>query len=128
MSKITNTMVCENIDRKEDLATQVESLEAEFDRIAAELRRSRDLLTAVSRTSKVRNGVALNCDNDGIYAVDYLAAGRRWAQVYEHATKPGTWMVNVNGPGLRNGGELLTDTFASREAAVDAAEAFVAGA
>jgi hypothetical protein len=128
MTMITNTMVCENIYREPELAAHVANLEVELDRLTAELRQARNLHVAVKSTSKLRNGVALTCVNGDIYAVDYLAAGRRWAQVYEHATKPGIWMVNVNGPGLNDGGELLTKTFVSHGSATDAAEAFVAGA
>ena len=103
----------------EELATVLEHIKA-LRESAAKLQALND---AASLTTEVYEGVALHVDGDHIYATSYDVA--RSALAYEHVQKPGVFLVRT---AVRsNGDRLLGTTFTTREDALKAAKAFVAG-
>ena len=80
-------------------------------------------LEAAKATSEVFEGIAMRVDEGRVLATSYEV--ERSALAYEHAMKPGTFLVRVET--RHKGDRVLKDTFQSMEEAIFAAKSFVAG-
>lgn len=97
-------------------AALLKELNAQFHELTHELE-------AAQATSEVFEGIAMRVDEGRIFATSYEV--ERSAIAYEHAMKPGTFLVRV--ATRHKGDRVLKDTFQSMEEAIFAAKNFVAG-
>lgn len=97
-------------------ATTLKALSAQFHELTHELE-------AAQATSEVFEGIAMRVDEGRVLATSYEV--ERSAIAYEHAVKPGTFLVRVET--RHKGDRVLKDTFQSMEEALFAAKNFVAG-
>jgi hypothetical protein len=120
---VSNLMAVQAFEAREAVAEELATVLEHIKTLRENAENLQALNDAASRTTEVYEGVALHVDGEHVYATSYDVA--RSAVVYEHVQKPGVFLVRT---AVRsNGDRLLGTTFTTREDALKAAKAFVAG-
>lgn len=121
MPALTNPEIIQAFAERDAINAELSELSAQI----AELQAQRAVLErrheAASNTTEIYNGVALSIFEHHVSAVDYQVG--KWATVYEHARRPGSFLVQAHT--RHRNYVVLPETYASFEAAQVAAKDFV---